>query len=344
MVFNSMQIALGMSLIVLGVIVLLLVFWYYRLSRAAGMVLLTAVAPKEREPACVSPAAPAESEMAIGVQTGLFYEKDVLEVLQPIREAGYTTVEIWGGPQRWGEYTHFNWHKGYRVHALSVCLKVLGLKVHSLHAPFSDTLDLSHPNELKRKYAVTEVLKTMEVLKFLGGEYLVVHPASNETSLQDREARFRQSRKSIEELYSCLQGTDVKLAVENQLPHILGGDAGTLLELIKDFPPQQVGICFDFSHANLYQGQRPEQTLEALAGRLFTLHVSDNYGRNDDHFIPGDGTVNWQAAVEVLRRCGYRGVFMLEILSDANRSDKIHVLCTGYQRARELLARPRVPA
>jgi sugar phosphate isomerase/epimerase len=330
--------ALSISLFILAVIVLLLWYWYWRLSRATGLVLMSTMASQGKAPVCEDPV-PAWN---LGVSTGIFYEKDILEVLQPIREAGYTTVEIWAGPQRWGEYTHFNWHKPYRVHALGVCLKVLGMKVHSLHAPFTDTLDLSDGSELRRKYAVDEVLRTMEVLKFLGGEYLVVHPASGDNSLKDRDVHFKQSRKSIEELHSCMQGTGVKLAVENQLPHILGGDVGTLLELIKDLPPQEVGVCFDSSHANMYQGQSVENTLRALAGRLMTLHLSDNYGRSDDHFIPGDGYINWQAVIDTLNDIGYKGVLMLELQADVNRSDKIWVLRNGYQRARERFANRKV--
>jgi sugar phosphate isomerase/epimerase len=325
---------------VLGIIVLILWFWYFRLYRATQVVLMSTAASSvggQPHPDPDIPAAKPPEKPNIGVATGLFYERDVLEILAPIKEAGYDVVEIWAGPQKWGEYTHFNWQKEYRVHALSVCLKVLGLKVSSLHAPFSDTLDISNPNELRRQFAVNETLRSLEVLKYLGGEYLVVHPASNDSSLRDRDLHFKQSRKSLEEITLCLQDLGLKMAVENQLPHILGGDAQTLLALIDGLPPSQVGICFDTSHANMYYGQSVDTTYRALAHRVFTLHLSDNYGRADDHFVIGDGNVNWHALGDAFKEKNFNGVFMMEILAEANRSDKLSVLRIGYQRARELL-------
>jgi sugar phosphate isomerase/epimerase len=175
------------------------------------------------------------------------------------------------------------------------------------------------------------------VLKQLNGEYLVLHPASNETSLYDRDAHFRQARKSIEEVFRCMEGMGVKLAVENQLPHILGGDIGTLLALIEGLPPAEVGICFDTSHANLYRGQAVQDTFLKLSSRVMTLHISDNYGHNDDHFVVGDGYIDWNSFIGTLIRTDYRGVFLMEITAEALQKDKYIVLKSGYHRALALL-------
>lgn len=334
LIHNS-QLILGFSLIVLGIIILFFLVWYYRLYRAVGLVVVSTIfsSPEKFDFKDED-----ENKLKIGVSTGLFYESDILESLPVIRDAGFKIIEIWAGPQRWGPYTHFEWHKHYRVHALSVCIKILGLKVNSLHAPFSDALDISDPGELRRQFAVNEVLRSLEILKYLGGEYLIVHPASGENSLNDRETRFKQSRKSIEEIFLCAQNLGLKLAVENQLPHILGGDVDTLLRLIDGLPPQEVGICFDTSHANLYYGQSLENAYQKVSDKVMALHISDNYGRTDDHFVTGDGNINWTSFFKLLDAGKFPGIFMLEILGQSQKSDKASVLKVAHHRLKNLLS------
>lgn len=330
-----MQFLLGAALIIAGGFVFYLCYGYRRLQRQA------VIAVSIAQTAGVQPAAAAltgEGEhVQLGISTGLFYDKDILEALPLIRDAGFRHVEIWTGPSKSGEFVHFEWHKPYRVHALAVFLKTLGLKVNSLHAPFAPGIDISHPSELRRTFAVAETLRTLEVLKGLGGDYLVVHPSATENPASERDTRFRQSRKSIEELSRAAAELDLKIAVENQLPHLLGGDPATLLALVDGLPRERVGLCFDTSHANLYPGGAVERSLEMLAPRIVTLHVSDNYGERDDHFILGDGRINWPSVISSLRRARYEGVFMLEIVARAQEQDKNAVLRTSFQRAAELL-------
>jgi sugar phosphate isomerase/epimerase len=331
-----MLLILSVCLFVSGCLILVLLFWQYSLYRSAGLILsgsLSAADRLQRE----SRLEEVQNRLNLGISTGIFYEKDILETLPFIREAGFQTVEIWAGPQKNGEYIHFNWHEPYRVQALAVFLRTLGMRVNSLHAPFSERIDVCSLSELQRRQAVNEVLRSLEVLKQLNGEYLVLHPASNESSMRDRDAHFRQARKSIEEIYRCMEGMGVKLAVENQLPHILGGDIGTLLALIEGLPSSEVGICFDTSHANLYRGQAVEDSFLKLSSRVMTLHISDNYGNNDDHFVVGDGHINWNSFVGALIRNDYHGVFLMEITAAALQKDKYIVLKSGYTRAAELL-------
>jgi sugar phosphate isomerase/epimerase len=276
--------------------------------------------------------------MDIGISTGLFYDRDIAEALPLIKEAGFGLIEVWAGPDKNGEYNHFNWRQKHKVQALCDLLKKLDIKVSSLHAPFSDDLDISSSNELKRKVAVNEVLRTLEILKQLGGQYLVLHPASTGSSPKDRDKLYKQSRKSIEDVFRCMSGMELKLAVENQLPHILGGDIRTLLSLIEGLPAKDVGICYDSSHANLYGGYPVENSFKDLAERIMTVHISDNNCTYDDHLMPGDGKINWQSFVEAMAQSGYKGEFMLEVLCDARKSDKRAIIKNTYNKAKEILA------
>jgi len=357
---NAQQVLiLSFCVMVLGIVMLAFWFWLYRVccpassarrvrvevDRDAGGQQVTVL---HREPwpgiqeagkLTVTPLPAIETEElpCIGISTGIFYDRDIFYCLPLIKEAGFRFVEVWASPQKNGDYVHFDWHKDSQVQMLAACLRTLGLKVSSLHAPFSDALNISDPDEVRRKAAVLETLRTADVLKFLGGEFLVVHPASNDNWHPDRNSRFAQSRKSLEEIARYVRDWGLKLAVENQLPHILGGDAQTLRALVEGLPPDSVGFCFDTSHANLYPGQKLENTFKQMADRIMTLHVSDNYGERDDHFALGDGRIDWNSFAGALRSSNYNGVFMLEVSRDSLQHGQLATLDSVYRRAMQFL-------
>jgi len=162
--------------------------------------------------------------MKPGISTGLFYKTSILEALPVIKNAGFEVVEIWAGTEKYGAFTHFDWHKEREIKSLELCINGLGLKVDALHSPFSEIIDISSPDEKMRLFAVEEIERSMYCMKRLGGKNLVIHPASTDQSLKDYiSVRFSKSRQSLETLYIRAQDLGVRLAVETQLPHIFGG-------------------------------------------------------------------------------------------------------------------------
>lgn len=252
--------------------------------------------------------------MEIGISTGFLYNKSIYEVLPLIKDAGFTAIEVWASAPHDGKYIHFNWHEKHDIEELFNRSRDTGLKIHSLHAPFSDTLNIAAIDENMRKNAVSETIRAMEALKNLGGSILTVHPASDEGQPHERGKGFAQSRRSLEEIAAFAREMGLQIALENQLPHILGGDVPTLLSLIEGFPRDLAGICFDTSHANLIHSQSVDNTFRQVAELVKALHISDNTGRHDDHSAPGEGIINWPPFIHALRQANYNGVFMLEVI------------------------------
>lgn len=42
------------------------------------------------------------------------------------------------------------------------------------------------------------------------------------------------------------------------------------------------------------------------------MHLHDNYGRRDEHLIPGDGTFDWARFMPTMAEAGYAGNLMVE--------------------------------
>jgi sugar phosphate isomerase/epimerase len=44
-----------------------------------------------------------------------------------------------------------------------------------------------------------------------------------------------------------------------------------------------------------------------------TTHLHDNKRRSDDHLAPGEGSIDWPAALMSLQKIGYEGTWMFEV-------------------------------
>lgn len=74
------------------------------------------------------------------------------------------------------------------------------------------------------------------------------------------------------------EADDVRLSIET-------GSLPTLINVGKRF--ESVGFCLDIGHANIDAEHSFRQYVDALAPRVFHLHLTDNYGHTDDHEPPG---------------------------------------------------------
>jgi sugar phosphate isomerase/epimerase len=75
-----------------------------------------------------------------------------------------------------------------------------------------------------------------------------------------------------------------------------------------------VGICWDFGHAQTAFGANNLDELRKIGKRLATTHVHDSHSGKDLHLIPFCGNVEWEKIMPYLKEIGYKGPFSLELL------------------------------
>jgi sugar phosphate isomerase/epimerase len=102
----------------------------------------------------------------------------------------------------------------------------------------------------------------------------------------------------------------LRLAVEILPRTCLGRTSGELMAIIADLDPSRVGACLDANHANLRENLAG--SVRSLGTRLLTLHVSDNDGVDERHWMPGRGIINWVEFLRILDASGYNGAFVYE--------------------------------
>jgi sugar phosphate isomerase/epimerase len=260
----------------------------------------------------------------IGASTGACVDRPILEVLDAIHDAGIEGVEL-GTPPR-----HFDPWQQSQVHAVRERLAALKLAPISIHAPFGASLELSDSNPHHRNAALGAILTASSVLKQLAGSIVIVHATDVPRDGQNVEQRLTTCVGALSVLAREFKHMALTLAIETPLPHLIGGHPDEFEWVLRRLD-SSVRVCLDTSHTTL--GRHWRRFVEVAGDRLIHVHASDHLGQFDDHFPPGDGTIDWKEIGDSLRQVNYRGWFMLELNCPSGP------LRDHYGRARAQLAR-----
>ena len=277
--------------------------------------------------------------MEIGISTGIIYNYNLLENLFLFKVAGFDSIEICFNPRlNKDRFYQFNYQNWLYVYELKDKLKRHELKVHSIHAPYSGTFDISDLSERQRINTVHEIKQIIDVLRVLDGSNLILHPTIKEiceNNFEERGKWFKQVTKSLKSIVAYGEKKGIKIAIENMLPHLFFGDFNDLLNLINQFDSENLGICLDTSHANLSKGVL--EAVRKFGPRIISLHISDNYGNEDSHFPLGEGSINWNEFLHELFKVNFKGVFMLEILKEVKEEELPSMLKKTYENTRRFV-------
>jgi len=196
--------------------------------------------------------------------------------------------------------------------SLARALEDSGVILYSVHVPFSRQLDVSSPNAADRQAALDTARRSLDLLAELDGRALVVHPSSEPIADEERPARLQRARESLAKIAEFVPpDSGIRLAVENLPRTCLCRDAAEHLSLLDSLEHPAFGVCLDVNHGNLR-----EDLIEATrryGDRIVTLHLSDNDGVDERHWLPGRGVIDWNGWLQALAETGYDGPLMYEV-------------------------------
>ena len=81
------------------------------------------------------------ADWAIGLSTGCCWKENIFDCLEDIRAYDFEVIEICSHPG------HLDYHDLPFVRRTASMVRSLGLKAHSLHAPFAETIDITSLDE-----------------------------------------------------------------------------------------------------------------------------------------------------------------------------------------------------
>jgi sugar phosphate isomerase/epimerase len=199
---------------------------------------------------------------------------------------------------------HFDYRSGDDGRELASWLSGNNMTLHSIHSPttrdFQPTresgapLSICDPERLRRQEAVDEIKRALDLVEYVPFRYCIQHVARSRDIPDER--KWDATFSSLEHLSLFARQRGVTIAIENT-----PGEMATPANL-KNFLVQtrlaNVKLCFDTGHAHLDGGVIP--ALETARDLIATSHIHDNHGERDEHLLPFEGTIDWDASLTAL--------------------------------------------
>jgi sugar phosphate isomerase/epimerase len=235
-----------------------------------------------------------------------------LEIALPkIAKAGFRTVELWA------DSAHLDPRIGPDLDAIQGVIDKTPLRVHSIHAPYSD-LRLGYPDGGLLPLWREALGSSLEHASALAADAVILHLVGHDEPLT--EARHREGVERALELVTWAvrraAGLGVRLLIENRLPRGNDRFGSSFADLVPLLPDERIGFCLDTGHTAV-GGHDIERELALIGRRLCSVHANNNDGRSDLHQPPPDGTLDWSAVDASFRRHGYKGQLVLEVAGGA---------------------------
>ena len=239
------------------------------------------------------------------LSTYLFVSRKLnADLLAQIKEHGFSALEIFCSR------AHFDYGSKQEIQALKAGLEAHRMALISLHAPTSkDTsatresgipLSICEVERVRRIEAMDEFKRAIDVSEDLPFSRMVLHMGgSRETAdPRKRDAAF----SSLEHLVLHAHHAGVTLAIENTSSEM--GDPAYLRAFVDETRLTGLRFNFDIGHANLADvpaAERLEKGFAPLRDLVASVHLHDNHGERDEHLPPYDGSIDWSAAIPLLK-------------------------------------------
>jgi len=226
------------------------------------------------------------------------------ELLTQISENGFSALEVFCSR------AHFDYGSKQEIQALASALEANRMTLSSLHAPTSRDLSATRESgtplsiceveRVRRIEAMDELKRAIDVSEELPFSRMVLHMGGTRETAdpRKRDAAF----SSLEHLVLHAHHAGVTLAMENTTSEM--GDPAYLRSFVDETRLTGLRFNFDIGHAHLADGpagQRLEKSFAPLRELTASVHLHDNHAEKDEHLPPYDGTIDWSAAIPLLK-------------------------------------------
>lgn len=246
----------------------------------------------------------------LGIFSWFSYQLPLDQRLKMVKDAGFDGVALWWGDE-FGD-----------KNSQPEMTRKLGLEIDYVHAPFDDPNDLWRDGLNGEDY-VRRILSDIHDCSRHNIKTIVMHI----TRLSSRPEVTRLGLDRVKRLTELAEKEGICLALENL-------DSIRHLDYIySEISSSCLGFCYDSGHENCNHPNAG--CLDRYGGRLFAVHLADNWGDDDTHLLPYDGSISWDMVGEKLRGC--RPLRYLTLEADFNRGHPKSRIYEGLS-AQEFLA------
>lgn len=224
------------------------------------------------------------------------------EAIEAARQAGFAGIEILCAK------SHFDWENPSVIEEVRAALGNWPKVQISFHAPF-DTVDLSSSNPEQWQEAFDAMTQALKVARQLNAKTFVIHPRNQANGPNWSASNLPAFQNSVSRLMHLASRHRIVIAIENT--GVFTSNESNMIDILELLPPHGVGACFDTGHAQL-SGNLLEYS-RLITPRASVLHIHDNDGKSDQHLLPGEGTIDWDAFVEIVLKRDFHAQRVIEV-------------------------------
>jgi sugar phosphate isomerase/epimerase len=254
--------------------------------------------------------------MVKAVSTYLFIKERLHPgILDGMARSGVQAIEIFAARQHL-DYANRKAH----VKEIAEWFRGSAIPLNSVHSPLyadyewgragAPPVNVASTDRAARIEAMDEIKRALEIAEQIPFRYLVQHLGTPNESFDEK--KFDAAMTSIEHLRAFAKPLGVRILLEN-IPNELS-TPDRLIEMIRGAHFDDVGVCFDYGHAHM-MGTVAE-AFEILRAHIQSTHIHDNTKDKDTHLWPGQGTIDWKQAMELLTSAPQKPPLLLEIGED----------------------------
>ena len=179
---------------------------------------------------------------------------------------------------------------------------------------------LSNRDAAIRREFIEKGKRAMDFCKAIGGVDVMLwlaHDGYDYPFEDDYNTRYGYLIEGLREIAAHRPDVNVTVEYKQADPRIYQyiSNAGKALSVCEEVGLPNLGVILDYGHA-LIAGENPAESAVLLSrrGRLFHIHLSDNYCKTDDDMLIGSATV-WRTLEFFwhLQQLGYDGYYVLDI-------------------------------
>ena len=263
--------------------------------------------------------------MKIGITTGGYlhrygYEKG----LERMRAHGYETLDygdfsdtetpLFAGTESEFEKT---------LSAQRDQITAAGIEISQVHGPWRWPMHDETPENRAERFE--KMAKSIRGTAVLGCKHFVIHNIMPFGGVDtDPVAAVKMNEEFFGNLLRIAEEYKVIICMENMpfLQQALAKPAD-MLAFVKRFDSPYMRMCLDTGHCSVH-GLSPADAVRTIGkDYLCVMHVHDNDGKGDRHWLPYTGVIDWDDYAKALVEIGYEGSVSLEtnVSGDPGKED-----------------------
>ena len=242
----------------------------------------------------------------LGLSTSVRYfvqsgkNEDFLPILKEIKRLGFQGVEL-----SLGKVGGYKMNMEKCIFEVEDGLKAVldeGLILNSIHLPFQRFINLSSCDEGVRAWTMHEFRQLFEICNRYNPAHYVFHSKVGRPEEGLVELRKPALVRSFKEMVAM---TKSNVCMENMVsfPQTVAEMKEILLQV------ENGKCCVDTNH---FFNDDVAEAIVALGDWVTTIHVSDNDGLAERHWLPKKGKIDWMRVIGALEKIGYQGMFTYE--------------------------------